>query len=321
MTSRSVSITGATGFVGWHLAEAFRDAGWRVRAVVRPGSSKPLPDGVEAARAPLEREPLTRAFDGSAVVVHAAALIRAPRAAMFDAVNVGGTREAVEAANAVNARLIFVSSQAAAGPGTRNRPTTEADAARPINAYGQSKLAGEGIVRSNARVPWTIVRPPAVYGPRDRGFLPLFRLASRGFSLLVTEPDAAFTLVYVRDLAKGLVSAATDVRATGETFFIGHPVPRTLSDVLASMAGMFGRPFRPWRVPVPLLHALGWAGELAWMMNVEPAVDAMRVRQFRAEGFVCSVDRVRQVLGFTASTDWDEGAAETARWYRDAGWV
>jgi nucleoside-diphosphate-sugar epimerase len=321
MTSRLVSITGATGFVGWHLAEAFRDAGWRVRAVIRPGSSKTLPAGVEAVRAPLECEPLTRAFDGSSVVVHAAGLVRAPRAAMFDAVNVGGTREAVEAANAVSARLILVSSQAAAGPGTRDRPTTEVDVPRPMNAYGRSKLAGEALVRSAARVPWTIIRPPAVYGPRDRGFLPLFRLASRGFSLLVTDPDAAFTLVYVRDLARGIVLAATDARATGETFFIGHPVPRALADVLASMSGMFGRPFQPWRVPAALLHALGWAGEIAWMFNVEPVVDAMRVRQFRAEGFVCSVERVRDVLGFTASTDWEEGADETARWYQEQGWL
>src|SRR4051812_42061735 len=96
----TVSITGATGFVGWHLVESFRDAGWRVRAIVRPGNQKPLPAGAEPLACALEPEALTRAVDGSSLVVHAAGVIRARTQAGFDAVNVEGTRAALAAANA-----------------------------------------------------------------------------------------------------------------------------------------------------------------------------------------------------------------------------
>src|SRR5262245_1929530 len=118
MKSDSVSLTGATGFVGWHVAEALRDRGWRVRAVVRPDRQRPLPEGVERLAAPLVGALLTRAFEGSALVVHCAGLVRAPNEAAFAAVNVDGTRAVVEAANATGARVLLVSSQAAGGTGT-----------------------------------------------------------------------------------------------------------------------------------------------------------------------------------------------------------
>jgi nucleoside-diphosphate-sugar epimerase len=321
MTSRSVSITGATGFLGWHLAHAFRDSGWNVRSIVRPGTPKPQPPGTERVEAALEADGLTRAIDGTDLLIHNAAVIRARRASTFETVNVEGTAAAIAAANAAGARLIFISSQAAAGPGTPARPTSERDSPKPVGAYGLSKLAAEKLIRSTAIVPWTIVRPCAVYGPRDRGFLPLFQYASRGVFLLVTKPTAAFTLVHVDDLTRAIVLAATSQRAAGETFFIGHPSPHTMPDAFQSLAEIFGRPYVPRRVPPMVLRALGWAGELAWMFKIEPPVDRLRVEQFGAEGFVCSVDRAREVLGFTAALDWPEGAARTAQWYRDQGWV
>src|SRR5262245_10335220 len=177
MTSRSVSITGATGFLGYHLAQAFQQNGWKVRASVRPGNVKPLPEGVAAVQAPLARAWLEQAFAGADLVVHAAAAVRAPSEAAFMAANVEGTRAVVEAANAVGARLLHISSLAAIGPAPAAAPAREDDAPHPVNGYGRSKLAAEEVVRAAARTPWTIVRPSAVYGPRDRGFLPVFRMA------------------------------------------------------------------------------------------------------------------------------------------------
>ncbi len=321
MTNRSVSITGVTGFVGWRLAEAFRDAGWSVRAIVRPGSTKPLPSGVERVACALDAGPLTDAVRNSTALVHAAGLIRAARPSMYDAVNVGGTRAAVAAANAAGCRLILVSSLAAAGPGPRERPRREAEEPQPLTPYGRSKLDAEMWVRSSARSAWTIVRPSAVYGPRDRGFLPLFRLAARGVFPLVADPNTAFTVIHIADVARGTVLAATDHRAVGETLFFGHPRPQTTEDVLRGLARAFGREYRPIRVPAAIMHAAAYAGELAWLVRRQPIVDAARLRELRAGGFVCSVDRARAVLGFAASIDWTEGAEQTARWYGAEGWV
>src|SRR5262245_16805066 len=135
MSERSVSITGATGFLGWHLSEAFLAAGWRVTGVVRPGSQKLTPAGVTRAEATLGMggEPaLARAFSDSTVVIHGAAQTRGSNAQSFEATNVEGTRAIVRAVDQTNARLVFVSSQAAAGPGTVAAPTREVDDPRPV---------------------------------------------------------------------------------------------------------------------------------------------------------------------------------------------
>ena len=321
MKRRSVSITGATGFLGFHLAESFRDAGWRVSAVVRPGTAKPLPEGVERVQAPLAGERLAAAFEGSDVVVHSAALVRAPREAAFDEVNVEGTRSVVRAVNDVGASLIHISSLAVSGSGTADRPSREDDLPRPLTAYGRSKLRAELIVRSDARTSWTILRPCAVYGPRDRGFLPLFRLAKRGLFFLTSSPSTPLTLLYAADLARAIVLAASQPLASGQTLFVGHPSLQTTGDVLAALAAACGRTYRPRRVPLVLLEALARMGELSWMLGARPLIDKGRLIELQAPGFVCSVDRIRDALGFTASVPLREGFERTATWYREQGWM
>ena len=321
MKSPSVSITGATGFVGSHLAEAFRDAGWAVRGIVRPGSTNILPGSVERVESSLDRDALSRAVDGSSVLVHGAALVRARRASEFGEVNVGGTRAAVVAANAAGAKLLLMSSQAAVGPGTALRPRLEEDEPEPLTPYGRSKLEAEGVVRANARVPWVIARPSAVYGPRDRGFLPLFRLASRGVFPIVAGGNPAFTLIHVRDLVRALVLAVSDERAWGATMFLGYSRPQRVDELLRGLARAVGRRYRPVRIPSSLMRLAAAAGELAWMSGYQPLIDNTRLVELQAEGFVCNVDRARELIGFSAATDWPEGAEETARWYRERRWA
>ena len=320
MKSRSVSITGATGFVGWHLAEAFRLAGWRVRAIVRPGGVKPVPDDVERVEAAFHPKTLSAAIGDSEVVVHAAGLTRALYPSAFE-FNVSGTRAVVDAVNTTGARLVFISSQAAMGAGTISRPTREDDLPRPLTPYGRSKLAGESVVRSDARTPWTIIRPTAVYGPRDRQLLPIFRLAARGIFLQVVPPATAFTFIYVDDLARGVVLAAEGERAWGQTLFLGHPDPMHADDLLRGLAGVFGRRYRPWHVPDLVLRAFARGGQLAWKFGEEPLLDDARLTELGAEGFVCAVDRAREVLGVTAAVPLRDGLARTAQWYRNQGWV
>jgi nucleoside-diphosphate-sugar epimerase len=262
-----------------------------------------------------------RAVEGSDVLVHAAGLTRSPRASAFAAVNVAGTRAIVNAANASGARLVAISSQAAIGSGSADRPSREDDAPHPLTPYGRSKLAGEAVVRSCARVPWTIVRPSSVYGPRDRQFLPVFRLASRGLFLQATDPATPFTFIYIDDLAHGVVLAAADEHAAGRTMFLGHPDPLTADMLLRQLATAFGRRYRPRRVPRVALRAAALAGECSWWLGLEPVLDRARFAELGAEGFVCSVDRARDLLGFTAGVSLQEGVERTARWYRNQGWV
>jgi len=321
MKKRSVSVTGATGFLGWQIATDLVARGWSVRAIVRPGTTSAAPEGVEIREAALDAAALTSAFDGSDVVVHAAGLTRARSDRAFRSVNVDGTRAVVAAANAVAARLVHMSSLAAIGPGTPDRPAHEDDRPQPLTPYGKSKLGSEAVVRSDARVPWTILRPAAVYGPRDRQFLPLVRLATRGVFPLLAPSSTAFTLVYVDDVARAVAIAAENSRPPGEALFIGHPDPQTAYAVLRQLAQTLDRPFRPRRVPAVAVRALALAGEAAWRVGRRPPLDLARFAELRAEGFVCSVERARSVMGFTAETSLAEGFGRAVRWYRERGWI
>ena len=176
-------------------------------------------------------------------------------------------------------------------------------------------------MRSEARVPWTIVRPAAVYGPRDRQFLPLVRLATRGIFPLVAPSATAFTLVYVDDVARAIAIAAEDQRAVGEAMFLGHPDPQTAYAILRQLAQTMERPFKPRRVSRLILRGLALAGEAAWRIGRQPAFDMARFTEVCAPGFVCSVERARAVLGFVAEISLAEGFERTVRSYRAQGWI
>jgi nucleoside-diphosphate-sugar epimerase len=181
-------VTGATGFVGSHLVERLLGAGMEVACLMRPTSPprRTALDGLDVERriaALDDPDALARAVRGVDYVFHAAGLTRARTLAEYQAVNADGTGRLLEALLAEGAalrRFVYVSSLAAAGPARSPEPPDESAEPHPADDYGASKLAGEHVVLEHAnRLPVTIVRPPAVYGPRDANFLPLFRLAVR----------------------------------------------------------------------------------------------------------------------------------------------
>ena len=259
-----IAVTGANGFIGENVVRYLSGAGWKVQAIVRPGRRCTVPDGVELIAAPLVAAELVRVAAGTDVIVHAAGRTRAATARQLQIANVEVTREAVHAAAELGARLIHISSQAAAGPGTPERPRSEDDPPSPLTAYGRSKLAAEEVVRTSHRLRWTIVRPALVYGPADRNTLPLFQLARRGIALgAARSPAPAYTFVHVDDVARGIEAAATTRTAERQVFFeaLGKCasdafVPR-LSELITK-AGLFRGPNEEERFSAAL--ALAWLG-------------------------------------------------------------
>lgn len=312
--SGRVAVTGGTGFIGWHICQRLRDAGWTVTAMVRPGSRKALPAGVDRVEASLEANALVRACQRADVIVHAAGIVRARSAADYAAVNVEGTRAVIEAALALGARLVHVSSLTAAGPAPAEQPRREDDVSHPITDYGASKLAAEIVLRDASSLRWTIVRPAAVYGPRDRQFLPLFQAARRG--LFLRLPNAAafsLTLVHVDDVARASEAVCGSDAVDGETLFVGHPTPASMDEMLETLASTFGRAYRPLPVPFALARLGAWLG----VGGLSPE----RLHEVQSPGFVCSVERATRCLGFQAAIALPEGFRSTAAWYRSTGWL
>jgi nucleoside-diphosphate-sugar epimerase len=171
-------------------------------------------------------------------------------------------------------------------------------------------------------VPFTIVRPSAVYGPRDRAFLPLFRAAARGVVPLLGDGGQEITLVHASDLARALVAAATAASTRGGTYHAGHSEPVTQRALAAAVGRALGRPVRCLRVPAPLVRAiLGVAAGVGRALGRAPLLDGDKANELLAPGWVCSSENLRRDAGWTAEIPLDRGLAATARAHREAGWL
>jgi nucleoside-diphosphate-sugar epimerase len=319
--SPTIAVTGATGFIGRHLVARLVANGCEVRAVVRPDSRHAAPSEATIVRAPLVTDRLTEAFAGADAVVHLAGLVRARSAADFTQANVDGTRAVAGAARNAGARLIHVSSLAAAGSAPAAAPRREADPPAPITPYGASKLAGEQAVAATTRLRWTILRPGVVYGPQDAALLALFRMAERGILPLVGRRGAAYTFIHIDDVVR-VIEAAVHRPADGRTMFVGHREPVTPRVLLEQIRSAVGRPAVVVPIPLPLARAAAALSELTSRLTgrLYP-LDRWRYAELASEGFVCRVDLMRELLNVEAEVSLAKGLARTAAWYREQRWL
>jgi nucleoside-diphosphate-sugar epimerase len=218
-----------------------------------------------------------------------------------------------------------VSSQAAAGAAPdAERLRTEADAPEPVGAYGHSKREAERLVATHpGGVAWTVVRPSAVYGPRDVDFLPVFRAAARGVALYPGPRDARLSVVYVADLARALVLAAETPAAAGRTYFVAGEERASWPAVYAAAAAAAGRRVRlAASAPAWALGAAGIAGDAyAAVTGRHPLVGREKARLARPRWWCCSAARARVELGWRAEVGLAEGARRAYAWYRAQGVV
>ena len=325
--SRTALITGATGFVGSHLARRLAAAGWSVRALVRSSSDT---RDLQALGAELftgglaDADVLTRAAAGAEAVFHLAAATVAPDAAGYEAANAEGTRNVVRgviAAAPRPRRLVYLSSYAACGPAPDGRPRRMDEPPEPVSTYGRSKLAGETAVHEAAAqgVETVILRAPAVYGPGDRALLPYFRLVKRWVAPAPAGPERRVHLVYVEDLAVALARAAD---APAGTYAVAEPVEHPWGAVVQQVALAMGR--RPLRIPLPpaLVRAAGGLAErFGGMLGGAGVFNREKAEELLASAWVCDLAGSEALLPRGEATPLAEGIGRTARWYREHGWV
>lgn len=321
-------VTGGSGFIGQNLIRRLLQQGHEVRCLVRPmGGTAPEGTRRFVVRFDQPRSLLDcSALDGANVVFHLGAATKAVRGAAYVAANVTPTRHLLGAISArrLSPRFVLASSQAAAGPATaRKLPVEEDDPPSPVEAYGKSKLEAERIVESfSDRVPTTIVRPCAVFGPYDRDFLALFRMARRGVLLYPGIASHWVSLLYVDDVVDGLLRAAQCDQAISRTYFLSSSEPvqwRTLGELIAATTE---RRVRHVNVSPPVVWVASmagqWIGRLtrsATMANRDKAVLS------RYPFWVCSSARARRELEFHETRSLPDALRETYLWYRQKGWL
>lgn len=298
-----IAVTGATGFIGRHVVSHFRSRG---------------DDVIEVGR-PLQRAAISKALAGAEAVVHLAGVVSTANDEDYIAVNVEGTAAVAEATREREARLVHVSSLAAAGPAGPHAPRAEDDPPVPMTAYGRSKLEGERAVAAVSGLRWTTLRPGVVYGPGDRALLPLFVLASRGVLPNIGRASAGYTFVFISDLVRA-IAAAVDRGASGDVLFVGHPKPVTTRELLEGVRKAVGRGALIVPVPLPLLKLVARLGDLGGALRGKPLpMNSRRYAELATDGFVCRVDRLAERLGVVATVGLDEGLVQAAAWYRREG--
>jgi len=292
---RTLAVTGGTGFVGQHLLRVALGQGYDLRALTR--GWKPPEDEIAWVDGALDRpDSLVKLCTGADAVIHIAGLINAPDRAGFEAVNVGGTANMIDAARKAGVRrFVHISSLAAREP--------------DLSAYGWSKMRSERLVAASG-LDWTIVRPPAVYGPGDRETFELFKLARRG--LVPLPPRGRFSVIHVEDLARFILAVLDQPDTVAETYEPddGREGGWEHRHFARTLGRLYGRRALTVAVPRP---ALGLAARVARVFRGSKAK--------LTPDWVAAADRRPPAALWAPEIRTPTGLKETADWYKEQGWL
>jgi len=316
-----VLVTGANGFIGSHLCERLAGDGYEVRAMVRRTSNRQWLAGLplELCFADLEDEgSLRAAVEGVEVVFHSAAVVRTKQGRDFLRVNYEGTRRLAEAGvRAGVRRMVLFSSLAAVGPMPRGAVVSGEREPEPVSDYGRAKLAAErALMELKEKMEVVILRFPAVYGPRDRDGLLLWRMFQQGF---VPVLGGTFSLVYVRDAVKAAVLAGTKPVVSGACYSITDGGCYSYPMLAQVWQEVTGRRVVCLRVPKFFVSLAARANN--WLAREGTIFNPDKVRELCQENWVCFDERVGKELGFSPDYDLKQGVKETLNWYREKGWL
>ncbi len=318
-------VTGGTGFVGSHLVEALLRGGYVVTTLVRsPAKAAWFGSRVRLVVGDLHNHSaLEQATAEQDLIFHVAGVISARNKAEFLRANRDGTAHLVEAVNrqVSKPRFLLVSSLAAVGPSAPGAPLSGDVPPRPVTEYGRSKLAAEEIVRASS-LPWTILRPPIVYGPRDREILRIFKAARVGLAPVFGDGSQELSAVYAPDLAEALIAAARSGATRDRVYYACHPEVCTSAGFALAVARALGRSIRVIRVPrVAGRGILALTGAVAGWAGRATILTADKANEFFQPAWTADPSALTRDAGWSAAHDLERGLAETVHWYREARWL
>jgi dihydroflavonol-4-reductase len=324
-------VTGATGFIGSHVADLLHSRGIEVVCTIRQTSNlRWLKDKpyklVEASLS--NKDSLIEAAKDVDYVVHVAGLTFARNYEEFLRGNQGGTRNllqaTIEAAPNLK-RFLFVSSQTVAGPSeSLDNPKTEIMEDKPLTSYAKSKLAAEGEVwKMKDKMPITIVRPPAVYGPRDTAIFDIFKTVKMGLGTLIGFKPKYLSLIHSTDLARGIVDAAMSKKTIGELYYVSSDEFYNWDQLMNLIAAGFGKKsvFKL-KLPHPLVLSVAAISEFFGKFSTKPPVfNYEKGIDFIQDYWTCSTEKAKRDFGYSQQVSIEDGMKETCQWYLEQKWL
>ncbi|MCK5739188.1 NAD(P)-dependent oxidoreductase, partial [bacterium] len=260
------------------------------------------------------------------VVVHLGGKTRARSEADFFRINSDGTEKLLNACQRFNPTLekfVFVSSMAAAGPAQSGQPLIESMSPKPIVAYGKSKArAEEYVIQYKSQFPVAIVRPPAVYGPRDKDVYQIFRYVNWGFNPQLAGEAHYTSMVHVSDLVQGILLAVEKKMADNPLYYIAGDGVFSWNEITACIASVLGKCPVSIKIPGILAHLGAIAAEgIAGISNKPPLLSRDKVVEMKQPYWVCDTTKAKNELGYFPKFDLKMGVTQTAQWYQQQGWL
>jgi nucleoside-diphosphate-sugar epimerase len=316
-------VTGAAGFIGSYLAEALLKRGYEVTCIARSTSNLRWIEHLDLKYISCDLTDIDscadkmREFD---YIFHLAGRTKATTEREFflaNAVCTGKLAKIAAERSPGLRRFIYISSLAAAGPSSDGIPLKEDCEPVPVSFYGKSKLEGErAVLRYREVMPITIIRPPAVYGPRDTDFLVMFRMVKRG--IFPFWGKGVYSMLYVEDLVNGIMLSAEKKEAEDKVFFLSDEMVYTNEHIIEEIsAALETKPLKI-RLPLSLVPFFAFLGE---KINKKSIINSDKVRELRFSNWTCAVDKAKSELGFSSKTTLREGVKWTADWYKIHRWL
>ncbi|AKD04224.1 NAD(P)-dependent oxidoreductase [Pontibacter korlensis] len=326
-----VLITGASGFVGYHLIEAALQSGLEVHAAVRPSSEvahlKPF-DIQYTSLDYTDAEALVEELEEKQYhyIIHAAGTTKAKNALAYTRINAGYTKALGQAAAGAKIPLkkfVFLSSLAALGPITYQdmKPIDEQSMAKPVTDYGRSKLLAEKHLSEIERLPLVVLRPTAVYGPREKDIFILFKTLNSGLDPYISKQAQRLSFIYVKDLAKAVIQALG---------LKEHHVTYNLSDgncydryALANITKrVLGKKAVRFHLPMIVVRVVAQVLEAAFASRSKvPALNKEKLNELTAENWNCSIEKISKEMGYVPEYDLEKGLVQTLQWYKENSWL
>ncbi len=324
-----ILVTGANGFIGSHIVEKFIQKGHQVRCLVHRNLTwlKNLP--VELVYGSITKpETLVPAIKDVDFVFHSAAVLRVVKTSEYYEVNHIGTKNLIEAVFKHNPdikRFVYISSQSAMGPEqTQIQPSQEKKIEEcPVSDYGRSKLLGEKeVLKFKEKIPVTILRPGAVYGPRDADLFPFFKLIQNGiFPVLTGSNDCVVNLLFVNDLAEICYSITQRRSLSEDIYFLAENQPYTWQEIGKTIAKISNKKIKIFFLPLWLVKTIATISEFTMKLKNKPAkLNRDKVKEFCQSCWVSDSSLTEKEFNFKF-TALEIGARITYNWYKENGWL